>query len=135
MTGKFWKVALMFVLVGTLAGGCAAGGERVGSSSSTTLSQEDMAAVPGGNLYEVIDRLRPRWLQIRHTMSMSGNPGQIVVFLNSTYLGGPDQLRQFQARDVLEVRYLDGPQASAQLRGYDSTVHVAGAIVLVTSQR
>lgn len=135
MIRNYTRFLFVLVLAVTTVGACASGGERLGSSSSTTLTVEDMEAVPGMNLYEVIDRLRPRWLQIRHTMSMSGTPGQIVVFMNNTYLGNPDQLRQFQPRDVLEVRYLDGPQATAQLRGYPSTVHVVGAIVLVTTQR
>ncbi|HSJ24137.1 MAG TPA: hypothetical protein VK929_05660 [Longimicrobiales bacterium] len=135
MTVKLSRMAFLLVVAGFVAAGCASSGERVGSSTSTTLSQEDMAQVPGATLYEIVDRLRPRWLQVRHTMSMSGTPGQIVVFMNNSYLGGPDMLRQFQASDVIEVRYLDGPQASAQLRGYDSTVHVVGAIVMVTSQR
>jgi hypothetical protein len=91
--------------------------------------------VPGSNLYEVIDRLRPRWLQMRHTMSMGAGTAQIVVFMNNQYLGGPEQLRQFQPRDVLEVEYMDGPKAAATLRGYDSTLHVVGAIVMKTAQR
>jgi hypothetical protein len=112
-------------------------GERLASSSPTTLSQEDMASVPGSNLLEVVERLRPRWLQARTPVSLntSSAPPQILVFMNSTYLGGPDELRQFQPRDVLEVRYMDGPTASAQLRGYNSSIHVAGAIVMVTAQR
>jgi hypothetical protein len=68
-------------------------------------------------------------------MSMGAGTGQIVVFMNNSYLGGPDQLRQFSPRDVVEVRYLDGPQAAATLRGYDNTLHVVGAIVMVTATR
>lgn len=130
------RFAILLALALPLVSACASGGgERVGSSSSPVLTQEDMASVQGNNLYEVVDRLRPRWLQMRHTMSMGTGTPQIVVFMNNSYLGGPDQLRQFQPRDVLEVRYMDGPQASAQLRGYDSTLHVIGAIIMVTAQR
>jgi len=129
------RFAFLLALALPMLSACASGGERVGSSSSPILTQEDMASVQGSNLYEVVDRLRPRWLQMRHTMSMGTGTAQIVVFMNNSYLGGPDQLRQFQPRDVLEVRYLDGPQAAAQLRGYDSTLHVVGAIVMVTAQR
>jgi hypothetical protein len=136
MTGKYTRILLALLVPGAIAAaGCAASGERMAGGTATTLSQEDMASVPATNLYEVVERLRPRWLQARAPMSLSGTPPQIVIFMNNSYLGGPDQLRQFQPKDVLEVRYLDGPTASAQLRGYDSTIHVAGAIVLVTAQR
>lgn len=128
---------VFLALLAVFAGACAsAGGERAGSGTSTTLSQEELVAAGGNNLYETLDRIRPRWLQARTVMSLQGTPQpQVLVYLNNSYVGGPDQLRGFQARDVVEVRYLDGPTASATLRGYDSSVHVAGAIVLLTTQR
>jgi hypothetical protein len=129
------RFAFLLVLAVPLFTACAAGGERVAGTSSPVLTQEDMAPLVGSNLYEVIDRMRPRWLQVRHSMSMGAGTGQIVVFMNNSYLGGPDQLRQFSPRDVTEVRYLDGPQAAATLRGYDNTLHVVGAIVMVTATR
>jgi hypothetical protein len=136
MTRVSTRLFPMLLLLALSLGGCASGGERPPSTSATTLTQDDMSAVAGSNLYEVVDRLRPRWLQVRGPMSLTGAAApQIVVFLNNAYLGGPDQLRQFMPRDVIEVRYLDGPTASATLRGYDSTIHVAGAIVLVTRER
>jgi hypothetical protein len=127
--------AIVFVATVVLAG-CASSAERPVAGTGPILTQEDMASVSASNLYEVVERLRPRWLQVRGPMSLTGTgTPQIVVFLNNSYLGGPDQLRQFLPKDVLDVRYLDGPTAAATMRGYDSTTHVAGAIVLRTANR
>lgn len=120
---------LLFVIAPTA---CASSGEGGTRSSATVLTQEEMLAAPASNLYEVVDRLRPRWLQSRAVMGLSGPP-QILVYLNRTYLGGPEMLRDFEAGEVYRLRYMDGPQASAQLSGYPSSIHVGGAIVIETS--
>jgi hypothetical protein len=124
---------LVPLLLGVFAIGCASSGESRGSSSRV-LTQEEMLEAPASDLYEVVDRLRPRWLQARAVMGLSGPP-QILVFLNRTFLGGPEELRQFEAIHIHQLRYLDGPQAAATLSGYDSSIHVGGAIVIDTSAR
>lgn len=133
--GMIRSLALVCALAAAAA--CSsARGDGVRPSSSPLLTQEEMASMPGTNMYEVIERLRPRWLQTRGPMSLSGGiDSQIVVFHGNSYMGGPDQLRQFHPRDVVEVRYMDGPTASARLRGYPTSMHVVGAIVLVTTER
>jgi hypothetical protein len=111
--------------------------DRPASSSGTVISRDELDTMPHSDLYEVVDRLRPRWLQPRNVTSLrvTQATGQIVVFLNQTYLGGPDELRQFRSGEVDQIRYLDGPSAAAELRGYDASRHVAGAVVLVRSGR
>lgn len=126
-------VPTLLLLAALVAGGCGSSGERV-SRNQNVLTREEIVEAGVANLEEAVERLRPRWLQVRSVTSLGSGPAQIVVFLNNAYLGGPSTLREFQARDIAELRYLDGPRAAATLQGYPSTTHLAGAIVLVTSQ-
>lgn len=112
---------------------CASSGGAAGQNAAV-LTREEMSAAPGSNLYDVVNRLRPRWLQTRGPMTLETAP-QILVYLNRSYLGGPDQLREFIPSDVNRVHYMDGSRASATLSGYPSEVPVAGAIIVETSNR
>ncbi|HSK19585.1 MAG TPA: hypothetical protein VK912_10600 [Longimicrobiales bacterium] len=116
------------------AAGCASSGGTSARRDSRVLTPEEIATVPVNNLYEAIDRLRPRWLEMRDVRSLGTGAGQIVVFLNTSYVGGPESLRQFQAHQVVRIRYLDAAQASATLTGYDTTRHVVAGIVLETAE-
>lgn len=127
------------LLAGLLtATGCASSGNGTTvRRDSRSLTPEEIATVPVTNLYEAIERLRPRWLEMRDVRSIGGGAsggGQIVVFLNNSYVGGPETLRQFQAHQIVRIRYLDAAQASATLTGYDTTRHVVAGIVLETAE-
>lgn len=115
--------------------GCASSGTSNVRRDSRLLTPEEIATAPVTNLYEAVERLRPRWLEMRDVRSLGTGIGQIVVFLNNSYLGGPETLRQFQAHQVVRIRYLDASQASATLSGYDTSRHVVGGIVLETADR
>jgi hypothetical protein len=138
MIPRIRTALLLLALIPAVLAACASAPEdRPTGTSSMVITRGELDTMPDSDLYELIDRLRPRWLQPRGVTSLrvSQTTGQIVIFLNQTYLGGPDELRQFRPGEVDEVRYLDGPSAAAQLRGYDSSRHVSGAIVLVRSGR
>jgi hypothetical protein len=125
---------LLFVLLFT-AIGCASGGTNGVRRDTRVLTPEEIATVPVTNLYEAVERLRPRWLEMRDVRSLGTGAGQIVVFLNNSYVGGPETLRQFQAHQIVRIRYLDAAQASATLSGYDTTRHVVAGIVMETAER
>jgi hypothetical protein len=114
------------------AAGCASGGSGSGSAGDRNeLTREEIAEIQVANLYDAVDRLRPRWLLIRSQRSMTG-PTEIVVFMNRSLLGGPEVLRQFNPADVIRLRYLDGPSASAQLNGLSGRA-IEGAIIIEVS--
>jgi hypothetical protein len=138
MTPRFAHTLLLLsVLVPAFLTACASAPEepRTVRSSSTVISSDELATMPDSDLYEIVARLSTRWLQPRGVTSLrvTRATGQIVVFMNTTYLGGPEMLRQYRSGEIDEIRYLDGPSAAAELRGYDSSHHVSGAIVLVRS--
>lgn len=110
------------------AAGCASSGNGGGSSDRNLLTREEMSEISANNVYEAVERLRPRWLQIRAARSLIGST-EIVVFMNRSLLGGPDVLRQFNPSNVARLRYLDGPTASAQLSGLGGRA-VEGAIII-----
>ncbi|HUF70348.1 MAG TPA: hypothetical protein VMM79_16995 [Longimicrobiales bacterium] len=71
------------------AAGCASAGSGSGSGADRNeLTREEIAEIQVANLYDAVDRLRPRWLLIRSQRSMTG-PTEIVVFMNRSLLGGP----------------------------------------------
>ncbi len=81
------------------------------------------------DLYELIQRDRPRWFQLRSPRSLE-LATVIAVYHNHTMLGGVDILRGYQLVSVASLRYLDAAQAML-LPGAGST-HIEGAIVITT---
>lgn len=79
------------------------------------------------NLYQVIERLRPRWL-ITRSRSFSGGT-DILVVQNNSVIGDVEILRQMDPVGVTELRYMDGDTAAATLVGGRSGF-VEGAIVI-----
>jgi len=118
---------MLFLLVAA-AGGCASGGSGAAGTNRNVLTREEIATVRVANVYDAVERLRPRWLQIRAPRSLGG-PTEIVVFMNRSYMGGPDVLRQFDPANITQLRYLDGSTAMATLTGLGGKV-VEGAIII-----
>ncbi len=81
------------------------------------------------NLYDVVERLRPRWLVVRAPDRLNLSAG-IVVYQEQTFLGDAEILRQCSREMYYELRWLDGAVASATLPGLHPDQPVAGAIVL-----
>ena len=84
------------------------------------------------NAYDLIQRARPRWLQIRTERSLRLET-TILVYQNDTRLGGIEVLRGMPLTGVSGMRYLDSAQAGL-LPGAGSA-HVEGAIVIATTLR
>lgn len=127
------KSAAFVILAALQMGGCAAGTRSTASSGSfDRLTREQIVAVDGAqNLYDVVQRLRPRWLQVRAADRSFGLSTAIVVFQDQTFLGDVSALRQLSPELPYEMRWVDGTTASATLPGLGSK-HVSGAIVLKT---
>lgn len=95
------------------------------------LTREQIMAPNVTSLYDVIQRLRPRWLEATggEPSSLLGGANAIVVYQGQSLLGGPEVLRRLSPDMAGELQYLDGPTASATLPGI-GTRHVSGAIVI-----
>ncbi len=123
-------LAIAATLVGT---GCASSsaGARDDRGNLDLITREQILETGATNLYDVVARLRPRWLQARSARSFNLET-EIVVFQNEMLLGGPEALRQMSPEIAFELRYLDGTRATAQLPGLMSGRHIEGAILVST---
>jgi hypothetical protein len=92
------------------------------------LQADELASLgPNATLYEVITRLRHRWLEARASdPALPAATDQIGVYAESRLLGGIDELRYIQARNVASVRFV-APREAAALYGPG---HASGVILI-----
>jgi hypothetical protein len=123
----------ILALVGVLVAGCASGGNNRVRSDPNELTREEIMAVDARDLYEVIQRVRPRWLNAERRAGQRsfGLETNVVVYQGQMFLGTLGVLRDWSPSAVYRLEWLDGAKASATLPGLGSQ-HVAGAIILHT---
>jgi hypothetical protein len=114
------------------AGKGRAGSERSNPNliSAAEIAEQQQSGVR--DLYELVLRQRPAWLQTRTERSLQLETA-VLVYHNETRLGGLDALRGYPLLLVTSLRYLDAAQAGL-LPGAGSA-HVEGAIVIRTGSR
>lgn len=107
------RTAVVFAVL-SLSMGCASSrdpGQRGGDQERLTREQILETGIP--NLYDVVRRLRPRWLTDR---SPSGS-GEIVVYQNQAPMGGVDALRLMDPEGVYSMEWLSQWAAAERLPG------------------
>lgn len=124
------------LVLAALLSACAAGPRGNGpSADQTRLTAQEIASVSAQNLYEVVQRLRPRWIEVRAPRSgFSGEGTSVVVYLDRTLLGGPGELANLGPEVAAWIEYMSGSKAAAELPGIHSR-HVEGAIIVHTASR
>ena len=137
MRTKLLHATLLGIFTIVTAAACASAGaggatQPASSTDPDLLTQTEIEGAGVGNLYDVVSRLRPRWLSARGGSNFQGGGGGIVVYQNQTRLGGPEVLRQINAGMAVRMRFLEGNVASNTLPGLSST-SVYGAIVIETA--
>lgn len=122
------------VLAAVLVSACAiSSAEEQTGTDFNRITEEELRETRAVNLYELVERERPRWLISRGARSFHLET-EIVVAVDRRYYGGVDALRQFKPEEVHEMVYLDGPTATATINGLGSR-HVEGAIALEMRRR
>lgn len=138
-----WRLPLLLSCTVALLAGCApataeggaSGGATTGATASgariraNVLTREEIEGSGTTNLFDAIQRLRPQWLRNASQTSYSGGGTDLVVYQNTTLLGGLESLRQIAPGYAQTVRYLDASTAMNTLPGLGSR-RVAGAIVI-----
>ena len=108
--------------------GCSA---RPGTPSAradvNVISAEEIAEANQTDAYSLVQNLRPNWLRVRGTSSVSGRE-VVRVYLDGSLLGGTDHLRQIATHSIHRLQYLSGVDATQRF-GLD---HGAGAILVST---
>jgi hypothetical protein len=130
------RVFLVLAVGLSLTSSCASGGSSNRSSRNANLisvSELDQARREGvRDVYELIERIRPRWLQVRTDPSFNLQT-MIVVYQNEARLGGVDVLRGYPLTTINSLRYLDAAQAGLLPgSGGGAGAHLEGAIVINT---
>ncbi|MFO7893403.1 MAG: hypothetical protein R6U63_06715 [Longimicrobiales bacterium] len=124
--------AILAILLGTA---CASTGARGPRQDPDVISREEIRSVEASNLYDVVRRLRPRWLNAERRSgerSFGNVASGVVVYQNRSYLGNLEVLSEWSPEGIYELRWMDGARASASLPGLGSR-HVLGAIIIRTS--
>jgi len=119
--------ARLAIAVSVLGMACAQAMQPRGTPSRRVLRGEEIQAASVTTAYEAVSRLRPEWLRRRGRMSIrDASAGVVVVYLNGQRQGGASALSGITAGAVLEMEYLDGPEATIRF----GTGHGGGAILV-----
>ena len=146
------SLALRWVLSCTLVGlgACASGsgGGSGGGSSADVISRSQIEQSAARNAFDVIVQYRSRWLRpARNQNTLNGRavaadrdgfstdqdvlPNQEIyprVYLDESYFGDLDALRQFSAQDLESIEFIDAREATTRY----GTGNTAGIIMLRT---
>ena len=118
------------------SGSSASGASTVNESSPDRITSVEIEKTQGAsNAYDLVRRLRPRWLQTSGTGSIGGGriQGQsILVYLDGNRLGTIEALKTLSASGIKTMQYYDATRAATVLREIGSDP-IAGAIVVSTT--
>ncbi|HEU5208265.1 MAG TPA: TonB-dependent receptor plug domain-containing protein [Longimicrobiales bacterium] len=117
------------VLLALFVGACASSGSPRSLSSRNVITQQEIESVNVSTAYEVVQQLRPHFLQGRGQTSIQ-DPGSSmpVVYVNGVRYGSPDVLRGMRSMDLREIRFLSASDATTRY----GTGHVGGVIEVTT---
>lgn len=102
-------------------------GEGPRPSSRDLITREEIAETGLYNAYDIIRRLRPRWLSPRVRGGMGQNTGLPAIYVGDQYWGEVDTLQRISAESIAEMRYLNARDATT--RGWNR--NGAGAIQII----
>lgn len=128
MIVRLQKTRCSFLALSLAASACAgAGAGATGRADRNTISTAEIQQAGFGDAYQIVEALRPLWLQKRGPSTINLEES-VKVYLDGSLLGGPDYLRQISVQTIDLIRYMDAIEAT-QRWGMD---HGHGAIVVVS---
>lgn len=119
----FWTVVLLLA-AGLACGGMGGGGGGGGGSGAITSQQMRDLQAQYDNMYNLIQRVRPSWLQTRGEVSFQDTDADLpVVFVDGVERGQPSVLRRIDPSNVGEAEYMSSRDATTRYgTGYSGGV-------------
>lgn len=122
-----WLAAALVVVLGACAsGGTDGAAPRRGSGD--VLTAEEMEPMAAQDLYVAVQRLRPRWLQVREAVTAQGRMPLSLIVDGTRQEGSVELLRNMRAADIEEIRYMNARDATTQY----GLAMMSGALVITT---
>jgi hypothetical protein len=104
------------------------------TASPDYVTSAEIAATPASSAYDLIARLRPRWLKPLPAGSLRSVRSQvIVVYVDGVKIGPTEGLRSISASSVTTMQYYDATRAATVVHDVGSEP-IAGAIVITTTR-
>lgn len=125
MPRAFATIALVLL---ASAGACASSTQRqMAKPQQNLITADEIQKAGSGNVYQLVQSLRPAWLIKHGTLSMNGSD-EIIAYVGRSKLGTVDALRDIAAAAVTSVQFLDAAAANYRF----GQGHPHGAIVVST---
>ena len=123
------RLTLVTLAVAVLAGGAPLRAQRRGNVLSTEEIERAKSNV--GTAYDLVQTLRPRWLQVHELTRLPGRADEPVrttpvhAYVNDVDMGQVDYLKTIPVETVLEMRWLSQNEAASRFgptEGYAAIV-------------
>jgi hypothetical protein len=119
--------ALVFLIA--LSGCSAATQQQSGVSRNIDLlTREEVTEANRSSAYEVIEMLRPQWLQARSAQSVNRQGGGVIVYMDDVRYGDLDSLRSIHSSGIFQMERFNATAASQRW----GPGHSEGVIVIST---
>jgi hypothetical protein len=99
------------------------GAQQPGAGNRNVIREAEIRAANASDVYQLVRERRPQWFSTRGPTSLRTQL-PLAVYVEGVRSGSIEALHDYQLNDVVELRYLSGPEAT-QLYG---TNNAAGAI-------
>jgi len=109
----------------------AAAPARAPRRDANLITRPEIESNGGRNAYELVTRLRPRWLRaIAASTGAAGEMDPVYVYLDGARVGpAPRELYRITAEQIAELRYIPSQEAVARWGGYHSS-----GVIFITSR-
>jgi hypothetical protein len=124
--------AALYVLLALGSAACASAGPggNVSTANNDVITHEELVATGVGDLYQVVERLRPLWLRSRGIRSFTSDT-EIAVLRDGAYFGPVESLRTIPTSQAVQLEYVDAATVASLIPGRVLSDHVIEAAILV----
>ncbi|MFQ5637560.1 MAG: hypothetical protein ACE5IR_06145 [bacterium] len=126
---RYLSIAFFLFVIGIAACSSTTGAKaKKGQYSRNRISAEDIMSHSTSTAYEIIQRLRPIWLQGRGRKALlSEQASYPVVYVNGRKHGTLGSLSNFSAHEITEIRFYSAADATTKF----GTNHPSGVIDII----